>query len=110
MSDDAINPEDEVELQTTCETEVVIPELPVEVFATEEEIAAQKATNDYILVRKNALAIAETLVHHGKCMTELEEANAQLRLEIAQLRQELGMQKDMIVNSLKQKYGTGPTA
>ena len=102
--------EQEVELQTTCETEVVIPKLPLEVFATEEEIADQKATNDYILVRKNALAIAETLVHHGKCMTELEEANGQLRLEIAQIRQELGLQKDMIVKSLKQTFGTGPTA
>ncbi len=98
----------EVELQTTEKTKLVIPAI-TEVFETDQEIDDQKK-NDYILVRKNSIAIAQTLVHQGKCMTELEESNGQLRLEIAMLKQELQLQKNMIIKSLQQKYGNGPTA
>lgn len=58
----------------------------------------------------NADAIAETLVHHGKMFDELKEMLSKLGGRLANLESEVGHQKNLIVKSLQQKYGTGPTS
>jgi hypothetical protein len=77
---------------------------------TQEQLEEMKKTDDFIMVRKNAVAIAQTLVHHGVLLAELYEARHNLQVENAMLRQELESQKQMIVRSLQNKIGHGPTS
>lgn len=58
----------------------------------------------------NAESIAQTLVHHGKVFDEMHEAFNQLSGRLLNLEKEVGNQKNLIVKSLQQKYGNGPTA
>ena len=69
-----------------------------------------KDQEEYDLVKRNAIAIGQTLEHHGKLMTELQEMIEKLRMGLTMLEQEQVLQKQMIVKSLTQKYGHGPTA
>ena len=68
-----------------------------------------KKDRDNELVRRNSIAIGETLEHHGKLMDELQDMVVNLRLRITMLEQEQILQKQMIVKSLTQKFKHGPT-
>lgn len=81
-----------------------------EVMETEEEIRARKESDEYKLVQRNALSIGQTLEHHGKILDDLFNELHSAKSQIAMMQQEMVMQKNMIVKSLAQKYGTGSTA
>ena len=100
----------EIKIQTEKEIAVVIPQLPSDVPETEEEVEARKASAEYKMVRKNALSIGQTLEHHGKILDELFRNMEALRNAITMVKEDQILQKNMIVKSLTQKYGTGPTA
>ena len=100
----------EIEIQTEKETALVVPQLPADVPETEEEIEARKASAEYKMIRKNALSIGQTLEHHGKILDELFQNMEALRKAIAMVKEDQVLQKNMIVRSLQQKYGSGPTA
>ena len=59
---------------------------------------------------RNAEAIANTLVHHGKKFDELHKAIQELRTMIFSLQQEVVQHKGLIYRSLVNKHGTGSTA
>ena len=58
----------------------------------------------------NAIAIAETLVHHGKLMQEMYDDLQNTKRQFVALDTELSIQKGLIVRSLQNKYGHGSTS
>lgn len=60
--------------------------------------------------RMNCEAVMQTLTHHGNAMAELERFVKDLQTQVNDLRQELAQQRGLIVRSLQNKYGNGPTS
>jgi len=58
---------------------------------------------------KNALAIADTLVHHGKVMKELFTKIDQLEHRLNTMQAAVQENRQLIITALQQRYGHGPT-
>lgn len=58
---------------------------------------------------KNALAIAETLVHHGKVMEELFQKIANLETRLNTMTAATTENRQLIVTALQNRYGHGST-
>ncbi len=78
--------------------------------AKEKEEADKVKRHNTLLVKKNVLAIAETLKAHGVMMGELQQLVESLKTQVAMMGLEIQQQKVVINKSLALKYGTGPTA
>jgi hypothetical protein len=58
---------------------------------------------------RNAVAIAETLVHHGQCLKSLEERLSFLQGQIGTVNNLLQQVQQQVHLSLVNKYGHGST-
>lgn len=58
----------------------------------------------------NANAIAQTFAHQSDRFDELLGTIDKINRRLGNLEQEVGNQRQMIVKSLQQTYGNGPTA
>ena len=58
---------------------------------------------------KNAMAIADTLVHHGKCLQSLEERLQFLQGQIGTVNNLLQQVQKQVHLSLTRAYGNGST-
>lgn len=78
----------------------------------EREAAEAKLAHEHrlIIAVKNAEAIAQTLCHLGERIDELGVMLNRHQDQINAVKGEVGQQRGLIVTSLQQKYGTGPTA
>lgn len=96
-----------------------LPEMG-EVVALKGELEGMKAEMEYtlpiiqdhrkmVVAMKNAMAIAETLEHHGKVFEEMDERLTRLTNLFQTTQNKLITLESMIQAALSMKFGTGPT-